>query len=171
MKISGKIIDLHEKQIYPGIITVTEGKIEKIEKAENVPDVFIMPGLVDAHVHIESSMLIPSHFAVAVVKHGTVAVVSDPHEIANVLGISGVKFMLDNAATVPVKMMFGAPSCVPATNAESAGARIDSDGIAELLNDDRIGFLAEMMNFPGVIYDDVEVHRKTKPGQGEGFAC
>ncbi|MFZ0473813.1 MAG: adenine deaminase [Bacteroidales bacterium] len=160
MEISGKIIDLQERRMYPGTITIKKGKIEKIVKAENVPDVYIMPGLVDAHVHIESSMLTPSHFAVAVVKHGTIAVVSDPHEIANVLGISGVKFMLENADTVPVKMMFGAPSCVPATNAESSGARIDSVDIAELLKDGRIGYLAEMMNFPGVIYDDVEVHRK-----------
>jgi len=160
MKISGKIIDLYEKRILPGVITVENGKIEKIENAENVPDVYIMPGLVDAHVHIESSMLTPSHFAVAAVKHGTIAVVSDPHEIANVLGIQGVKFMLDNADTVPVKMMFGAPSCVPATNSESSGARIDADGIVELFKDKRIGFLAEMMNFPGVIYDDVEVHKK-----------
>ncbi len=160
MEISGKIIDLQERRMYPGTITINKGKIEKIVEAENVPDVYIMPGLVDAHVHIESSMLTPSHFAVAVVKHGTIAVVSDPHEIANVLGVSGVKFMLDNADTVPVKMMFGAPSCVPATNAESSGARIDSGEIAELLKDGRIGYLAEMMNFPGVIYDDVEVHRK-----------
>ena len=160
MNISGKIIDLQERRMYPGTITITKGKIEKIVDTENVPDVYIMPGLVDAHVHIESSMLTPSHFAVAVVKHGTIAVVSDPHEIANVLGVSGVKFMLDNADTVPVKMMFGAPSCVPATNAESSGARIDSGEIAELLKDGRIGYLAEMMNFPGVIYDDVEVHRK-----------
>jgi adenine deaminase len=160
MEISGKIIDLLERRVYPGTITINEGKIEKIVEAKNVPDVYIMPGLVDAHVHIESSMLTPSHFAVAVVKHGTIAVVSDPHEIANVLGIAGVKFMLENADTVPVKMMFGAPSCVPATNAESSGARIDSVDIAELLKDGRIGYLAEMMNFPGVIYDDVEVHRK-----------
>jgi adenine deaminase len=160
MEISGKIIDLLERRVYPGTITINEGKIEKIVEAKNVPDVYIMPGLVDAHVHIESSMLTPSHFSVAVVKHGTIAVVSDPHEIANVLGIAGVKFMLENADTVPVKMMFGAPSCVPATNAESSGARIDSVDIAELLKDGRIGYLAEMMNFPGVIYDDVEVHRK-----------
>lgn len=160
MKIYGNIIDLYEKRCFPGVITVENGKIVKIENAENVPDVYIMPGLVDAHVHIESSMLTPSHFAVAVVKHGTVAVVSDPHEIANVLGVQGVKFMLENADTVPVKMMFGAPSCVPATNSESSGARIDAEGITELFKDKRIGYLAEMMNFPGVIYDDVEVHKK-----------
>jgi adenine deaminase len=160
MEISGRIIDLHQRRIYPGTITVLDGRIKKIDSSESVPDVFIMPGLVDAHVHIESSMLTPSHFAVAVVRHGTVAVVSDPHEIANVLGIQGVRFMLDNAATVPVKMMFGAPSCVPATNSESSGARIDAEEIGELLKDGRIGYLAEMMNFPGVIYNDVEVHKK-----------
>ena len=168
MKISGNIVDLREKSIFPGVITIENGKIEKIENTENVPDVYIMPGLVDAHVHIESSMLTPSHFAVAVVKHGTVAVVSDPHEIANVLGINGVKFMLENADTVPVKMMFGAPSCVPATNSESAGARIDADEIEELFKDKRIGYLAEMMNFPGVIYDDVEVHKKLNIAREKG---
>ena len=162
MKISGKVIDLHERLIYPAVVTVLEGKIESIIKTENVPDVYILPGFIDAHVHIESSMLTPSHFAVAVVKHGTIGVVSDPHEIANVLGIPGVKFMLDNADTVPVKIMFGAPSCVPATTLENAGAKIGADEIAELFKDKRIGFLAEMMNYPGVIYDDVEVHKKIK---------
>ncbi len=169
MEISGKIIDLHQRRIYPGTLTVLDGRIEKIESSENVPDVYIMPGLVDAHVHIESSMLTPSHFAVAVVRHGTVAVVSDPHEIANVLGIQGVRFMLDNAATVPVKMMFGAPSCVPATNSESSGARIDAEEIGELLNDGRIGYLAEMMNFPGVIYNDIEVHKKLALARERGL--
>ncbi len=162
MKISGKIIDLRERLIYPAVVTVFEGKIESIIKTENVPDVYILPGFIDAHVHIESSMLTPSHFAVAVVKHGTIGVVSDPHEIANVLGITGVKFMLDNADTVPVKIMFGAPSCVPATTLENAGAKIGADEIAELFKDKRIGFLAEMMNYPGVIYDDVDVHEKIK---------
>jgi adenine deaminase len=169
MKISGKVVDLHEKRIYPAVITISEGKIKSIVKADEVPNVFIMPGLIDAHVHIESSMLTPSHFAVAVVKHGTTAVVSDPHEIANVLGIQGVKFMLDDAEKVPVKIMFGAPSCVPATSSESAGAKIGSEEIAELLKDKRIGFLAEMMNFPGVIYDDVEVHRKIKMARDAGI--
>jgi adenine deaminase len=168
MKISGKVIDLHERRIYPGVLTISEGKIEKIENAENVPDIYIMPGLVDAHVHIESSMLTPSHFAVAVVKHGTVAVVSDPHEIANVLGMQGVKFMLENAEKVPLKIMFGAPSCVPATTSESAGAKIGVEEIAELFKDKRIGYLAEMMNFPGVIYDDVEVHRKLSLARDRG---
>jgi adenine deaminase len=169
MKISGKIVDVHQRRIYPGIVTISNGKIESIIAAEEAPDVFIMPGLADAHVHIESSMLAPSHFAVAAVRHGTVALVSDPHEIANVLGIEGVKFMIENAETVPVKIMFGAPSCVPATSSESAGARIGADGVEELLKDKRIGFLAEMMNFPGVIYNDVEVHKKLKLARDAGL--
>lgn len=168
MKISGKIIDLHQQRIYPGIITVSDGKIEKIEEVEKSPEVYIMPGLTDSHVHIESSMLVPSHFAVAAVRHGTVAVVADPHEIANVMGKEGVKFMLDNAQTVPLKMLFGAPSCVPATSSESSGARIGAEDIEELLQDKRIGFLAEMMNFPGVIYDDIEVHRKLEAAKKAG---
>jgi adenine deaminase len=169
MKISGKIVDLHERRIYPAVVTISDGKIESIIMTNEMPDVFIMPGLIDAHVHIESSMLTPSHFAVAAVRHGTIGLVSDPHEIANVLGIAGVKFMLDNAETVPVKIMFGAPSCVPATAEESAGARIGADEIEELLKDKRIGFLAEVMNFPGVIYDDVEVHKKLKLAKNAGL--
>ena len=160
MKISGKILDVHQRRIYPGIVDISAGQIAGVEETTGSEDRFIMPGLVDAHVHIESSMLVPSHFAVAAVRHGTVAVVSDPHEIGNVLGKEGVRFMLDNAERVPLKMMFGAPSCVPATSSETAGSKIDADDIAALLEDNRIGFLAEMMNFPGVIYDDAEVHRK-----------
>jgi len=168
MKISGKIIDLHQRRIYRGTVTILSGKVEKIEETEESTDLYIMPGLADAHVHIESSMLVPSHFAVAAVRHGTVAVVADPHEIANVMGKEGVRFMLDNAATVPVKMMFGAPSCVPATASETAGAKISSEDIEELLRDERIGFLAEMMNFPGVIYDDAEVYRKLDAAKKAG---
>ena len=168
MIIAGKIIDVHKRRIYPGIVTVSGGKIESITETEKSPDIFIMPGLADAHVHIESSMLVPSHFAVAVVKHGTVAVVADPHEIANVLGRQGVEFMLENSRTVPVKMIFGAPSCVPATQSESAGARITAADIREMLQEGKVKFLAEMMNFPGVIYDDVEVYGKLEAARNAG---
>lgn len=168
MIIAGKIIDVHKRCIYPGIITVTAGKIESVTETEKSPEVFIMPGLADAHVHIESSMLVPSHFAVAAVKHGTVAVVADPHEIANVLGRHGVEFMLDNAKNVPIKMVFGAPSCVPATQSESAGAKITSADIKELLKEGRVKFLAEMMNFPGVIYNDAEVYNKLEAARTAG---
>lgn len=168
MKIAGKIIDVHQRRIYPGIVTISGGRIDSIVEAEESPDHYIMPGLADAHVHIESSMLVPSHFAVAAVRHGTVAVVTDPHEIANVLGRDGVKFMLDNAENVPVKMIFGAPSCVPATSSESAGARIGSADIAEMLKEGRVKFLAEMMNFPGVIYNESEVHLKLEAARDAG---
>lgn len=168
MDISGKIIDVHKRRIYPGIITVVDGRIESITETEESSGLYIMPGLTDAHVHIESSMLVPSHFAVAAVKHGTVAVVADPHEIANVLGRPGVDFMLDNADNVPLKMIFGAPSCVPATQSESAGARISAADIKEMLAEGRVKFLAEMMNFPGVIYDDVEVNNKLEAAKIAG---
>lgn len=169
MNIAGKIIDVHKKRIYPGIVTIKAGKIESVTETERSPDHFIMPGLADAHVHIESSMLVPSHFAVAAVRHGTVAVVTDPHEIANVLGKEGVKFMLDNAENVPVKIVFGAPSCVPATSLESAGAKIGSADIRELIEEGKVKFLAEMMNFPGVIYDDAEVHHKLEAALNAGI--
>ncbi len=169
MNIAGKIIDVHKKRIYPGIVTIKAGKIESVTETESSPDHFIMPGLADAHVHIESSMLVPSHFAVAAVRHGTVAVVTDPHEIANVLGKEGVKFMLDNAENVPVKIVFGAPSCVPATSLESAGAKIGSADIRELIEEGKVKFLAEMMNFPGVIYDDAEVHHKLEAALNAGI--
>jgi len=168
MEISGKIIDVHKRRVYPGKITVSSGLIESIEETDESPDLFIMPGLVDAHVHIESSMLVPSHFAVAAVRHGTVAVVTDPHEIANVLGKEGVRFMLENAGNVPLKMLFGAPSCVPATTSETAGAKISAADIEELLKEPGIGFLAEMMNYPGVIYDDAEVHKKLEAAKKAG---
>lgn len=168
MDIAGKIVDVHKRRIYPGIVSVVAGRIESVTETEESPDRFIMPGLADAHVHIESSMMVPSHFAVAAVRHGTVAVVADPHEIANVLGRQGVEFMLDNAGKVPLKIIFGAPSCVPATQSESAGSRITSTDIREMLNEGRVKFLAEMMNFPGVIYDDPEVYRKLEAARDAG---
>lgn len=154
------LIDLVSKETYPAQITVTNGKITAIEKTSESPDTYILPGFIDAHVHIESSMLVPSEFARIAVQHGTVGTISDPHEIANVLGIPGVEFMIDNARQVPFHFYFGAPSCVPATNFETAGARIDADDIDTLLSRKEIIYLAEMMNFPGVIYNDEEVLKK-----------
>lgn len=162
-------MDLHKLKIYAGVITFENGRIISIEETDSAPEVYIMPGLVDAHVHIESSMVTPSHFAVAAVKHGTVAVVSDPHEIANVMGIKGVWFMLDNAATVPLMFSFGAPSCVPATTFESSGAAIGPEEIRLLLSDGRINYLAEMMNFPGVIFGDETVALKLKIARDAGL--
>jgi adenine deaminase len=160
MKVSGRLIDIHRRLIYPARITIKKGYIEKIERLESAPDHYILPGLTDAHIHIESSMVTPGSFAKAAVSRGTTAVVSDPHEIANVLGIPGVLYMINDATRVPLKFYFGAPSCVPATTFESAGAVIDSSGISELMHLPEVKYLAEMMNYPGVIHNDPEVRRK-----------
>lgn len=160
MTLQGNIVDIPNKRIFKGEITIENGKISDIREKENNSHHYILPGFVDAHIHIESSMLVPSEFARLAVIHGTVATVSDPHEIANVLGVEGVEFMIDNGKKVPFKFNFGAPSCVPATTFESAGAVIDADGIKQLLQNPEIKYLAEMMNYPGVIYKDEDVLQK-----------
>ncbi len=160
MKITGNIINIETKEIYHGIVEFENGKITQIIRTDGSSNQYILPGFVDAHVHIESSMLVPSEFARLAVVHGTVATVSDPHEIANVMGIEGVKYMIDNGKKVPLKFHFGAPSCVPATSFESAGAVIDSKGVTELLANPDILYLAEMMNYPGVLFEDAEVMAK-----------
>ena len=160
MQIQGQIVDIQNKRIYAGEITVEKGKIISIiEKNHNLKS-FILPGFIDSHIHIESSMLVPSEFAKIAVLHGTVATISDPHEIANVLGTEGVYYMIENGKKVPLKFHFGAPSCVPATIFESAGAVIDSEGIKELMASPDIYYLAEMMNYPSVLFDDAEVLKK-----------
>lgn len=160
MKIQGNIVDIQNKRIFKGEITIQNGKISTIEEKEHHNNHYILPGFIDAHIHIESSMLVPSEFARLAVTHGTVATVSDPHEIANVLGVAGVEFMIENGKKVPFKFNFGAPSCVPATTFESAGAVIDSNDIKLLLQNPEITYLAELMNYPGVIYQDKEVLQK-----------
>ncbi|MDO1500901.1 adenine deaminase [Winogradskyella maritima] len=160
MKIKGNIVDITKRRIYKGEVTVDNGIITAIEKKDCDETQYILPGFVDAHIHIESSMLVPSEFAKVALKHGTVATVSDPHEIANVLGVKGVDFMIENGKQVPLKFNFGAPSCVPATSFESAGAVIDSEAIKHLMVNQDINYLAEMMNYPGVIYDEAEVLKK-----------
>jgi len=160
--ISGKLVDVVARRIFNADIQIVDGEISEIKESEKEYKNFILPGLVDAHVHIESSMLIPTSFARAAVKNGTVATVSDPHEIANVMGLEGVKYMIKNGKKTPFKFYFGAPSCVPATPFETSGAVIDSKAIKELMKDPDIYYLAEMMNFPGVIYSDDEVIKKIK---------
>ncbi|WP_298154557.1 adenine deaminase [Flavobacterium sp.] len=162
MELKGQIVDIENKRIFPGIVTVKDGRIISIIEKRHWEKQYIMPGFIDAHIHIESSMLVPSEFARLAALHGTVATISDPHEIANVLGIKGVHYMVENGKDVPFKFHFGAPSCVPATSFETAGAVIDSDGIKELLSSKDIYYLAEMMNYPGVIHDDPEVLKKIK---------
>ena len=160
MQIQGQIVDIPNRKIYSGEITVENGKITSITEKEHTNKNHILPGFVDAHIHIESSMLVPSEFAKIAVLHGTVGTISDPHEIANVLGKDGVHYMIENGKKVPLKFHFGAPSCVPATFFETAGAVIDSEQIKELMASPDIYYLSEMMNYPGVLFDDEEVLKK-----------
>ena len=160
MIVQGNIVDIQNKRIFKGEVEVENGAIKEIRAKNHAIENYIIPGFVDAHIHIESSMLVPSEFAKIAVVHGTVATVSDPHEIANVLGVKGVDFMIENGKKVPLKFNFGAPSCVPATSFESAGAIINSDDIKLMLENPDIKYLAEMMNYPGVLFDDEEVLKK-----------
>ena len=160
MIISGQYIDISKREIYPADIVIDNGIIISITPCIEAPDHYIMPGFVDAHIHIESSMLIPTEFSKLVLVHGTIGTVSDPHEIANVLGIKGIDFMIENAKLSPLKCLFGAPSCVPATSFEHSGAIISADDIHQLLSRDDIGYLSEMMNFPGVLNNDEEILKK-----------
>lgn len=169
--ISGQLVDIQQQRIYPATINVTDGKIASVKEipgTELSNSNYILPGFVDSHVHIESSMLIPSEFARLAVVHGTVATISDPHEIANVCGMKGVQFMIDNGKTVPFKFHFGAPSCVPATIFETAGAAIDAEQVSTLLKSDDIFYLSEMMNFPGVLNGDQEVMKKISAAHAIG---
>lgn len=158
--ISGNIVDVVGRRILRGTIFVENGKISGIKEEDCEETQYILPGFIDAHIHIESSMLIPSEFARIAMKHGTVATVSDPHEIANVLGIKGINFMIEDAARVPLKFYFGAPSCVPATPFETSGAVLGVDEIEQLLSRKEIKYLSEMMNFPGVLSENEEVMNK-----------
>lgn len=174
--IRGNLADIHQQRIYPAEITINNNRIISIQELDHPlgPAAgYILPGFIDSHVHIESSMLVPSEFARLAVVHGTVGTVSDPHEIANVCGMEGVEFMIENGKTVPFKFNFGAPSCVPATLFETAGAALDAVAVEELLKRDEIKYLSEMMNFPGVLFKDEEVmkkiaaaHRLGKPVDG-----
>ncbi len=158
--VCGNIVDVVARRVYPGVIRVSGGRISEIIETSETYDTYVIPGFVDSHVHVESSMLTPSEFARAAAVHGTVACVSDPHEIANVLGVDGVRYMLDDAKKTPFKFLFGAPSCVPASQFETNGARIGPDDVRELLALDGIGYLAEVMDYPGVIGGDPVVLAK-----------
>lgn len=161
--VSGNIVDIVARKIFPGSITVHEGKIESILSEENAKySDYILPGFIDSHIHIESSLLIPSEFARLAVTHGTVATVSDPHEIANVLGLPGIRYMIENGKKVPFHFYFGAPSCVPATNFETAGAVVTAEDIRQLFEADGLLYLSEMMNYPGVLNQIPLVMEKIK---------
>jgi adenine deaminase len=163
--VKGNLVDVWKKAIYPAEIFIENGKIKTINPIQHsIANVqyYILPGFIDSHVHVESSMLIPSEFARLAVTHGTVATINDPHEIANVCGLEGVEFMIENGKKVNFKFNFGAPSCVPATIFETAGAALNSDDVKKLLEKEDIKYLSEMMNFPGVLNGDEEVMKKIK---------
>ena len=161
MTIQANLVDLHQKQIYPVRLHLAGQKITRIEKIAPLPDLpYLLQGFIDAHVHVESSMLVPSEFARLAVVHGTVATISDPHEIANVCGMAGVDYMIENGKQVPFHFFFGAPSCVPATPFETAGGEITTQEIATLMARPDIWYLAEMMNWPGTVNRDPVVMEK-----------
>ncbi len=164
-KYQGIVVDVLNRRQFKGEIVVKNGKIDSIRVCEHDCENYILPGFIDAHVHIESSMTVPSSFARMVVSRGTVAVVSDPHEIANVMGEEGIDFMIKDAHSVPLKIYFGVPSCVPATPFESSGCILDENTVDRLLSRNDLHFLSEMMNFPGVIQGSPDVMSKIKSSQ------
>lgn len=175
--IAGYWPDWQTRRLRPAEVTLEQGFIASIKYVDSAPEAWILPGFIDAHIHIESSMLTPGHFAHMAVRHGTVATISDPHEIANVLGIPGVDYMIRDGHGVPFSFFFGAPSCVPATPFETAGAVLGAAEVAALLDREEVIYLAEMMNFPGVIHHDplvmakiAEAHKRGKPVDGHAPA-
>jgi len=159
-KVSGNLVDVLGEVIYPATIYIHEGKIVDIIKDNKKYNIFIIPGFIDAHIHIESSMLIPSEFARLAVTHGTIGAVCDPHEIANILGIEGIDYMIENGKSVNFKFYFGAPSCVPATVYETAGAELGIKEVEKLLKRKEIKFLGEVMNTPAVISGEFSIMEK-----------
>lgn len=168
MKIKGNYVDVINRLVYKAELSIESGIVKDIVRVDECPDVYLIPGIVDSHVHIESSMLTPQRFASVAVKHGTVASVSDPHEIANVMGVEGVNYMINDGNKSPFKFFFGAPSCVPATSFETSGFVLNSKDVENLMSRKEIKYLSEMMNFPGVIMGDKEVMAKIEAAKKHG---
>lgn len=166
--VRGNVVDIHNRRVFKGEVHIAEGRIVDIVEKPVKSESYIVPGFIDSHVHIESSMLTPAGFSELVVPRGTVAVVTDPHEIANVLGVAGVEFMIDNSAKTPLKTFFGVPSCVPATPFETSGAIVGPSDVAVLMQRKDIWFLSEMMNYPGVVHDSEDVLAKLKSALDSG---
>lgn len=164
------IVNIQDRVIFHAEITWHNGIITAITRlgAENPQHRYLLSGFIDAHVHIESSMLTPCEFARLACRHGTVATVSDPHEIANVLGLEGIEFMINNAALTPMQIFFGAPSCVPATPFETAGARLESEQLEILFQNKSVRYLSEMMNYPAVLNHDPAIMAKLQLAQRYG---
>ncbi len=168
MTLKSNLVDIEKREIYPAEVRTENGRIASVRRIDEACETYILPGFVDAHIHVESSMLVPTEFARLAVAHGTVATVSDPHEIANVLGIAGVEYMLENAGKTPFKFAFGASPCVPATPFETSGATLDVEAVAQLLQRDDIHNLSEVMNFPGVIAGDADMLGKIAAAKALG---
>jgi len=170
VSLTGRVVDTHAGRVFPGVVEIANGRIAAIrETSDAVAASYLLPGFIDAHVHVESSMMVPSEFARFATPHGTIATVSDPHEIANVLGADGVRFMVENARCVPFKFRFGVPSCVPATAFETAGATLDASAVARLFDELKLGYLAEVMNFPGVLAGDADLLAKIEAARSRGL--
>jgi len=168
--VSGNIVNVVDRKTFSGTIVVRDGIIASVTPSDEISSApFILPGFIDAHVHVESSMLVPSEFARLATPHGTVATVSDPHEIGNVLGTKGVQYMIDNGSQVPFHFYFGAPSCVPATSFETAGATITAQEISSLFKKNKLKYLSEMMNYPGVLARDPLVMQKIQAAKDLGL--
>src|SRR4051812_2728191 len=166
--VAGNVVDILGRRTFAAEVVVENGRIAAVRETKAHAGNYLLPGFIDAHVHIESSMLVLSEFARAAVVFGTVATVSDPHEIGNVLGVAGVEYMLENASHVPFKFFFGAPSCVPATTFETAGAEITVAEVEQLLDNPKILYLSEMMNFPGILHGDPSCLAKVKAAHDRG---
>ncbi len=166
MEYRGHIVDVVRREIYTGVVVVDGDTIADVRRCE-LPErekayPYFLPGFIDSHVHIESSMMEPHEFARVAVGHGTIGAMADPHEICNVMGIEGLDYMVNSGRRATMNILFGAPSCVPAIggDVETSGAVLDADDIERLMARDDIGFLGEMMNFTGVINGDEQVMRK-----------
>ena len=167
-EVEGNFVDVLDGRIYPARLVIVDGKVFRLSEIGSAPDLYILPGLIDAHIHIESSLLCPSRFAEVAVTHGTTAVLSDPHEIANVMGMEGVMYMVEEARSVPLRIFFTAPSCVPAMPQQTYGSRLGWSEVRELLRMDRFVALGEVMNYRGVLMDDPEAMAKLEVARGEG---
>ena len=166
--VTGRLVDVHSRRIEPAVVRIADGRIAAVEPTDRPVDSYLLPGFVDSHIHIESSMLPPREFARLACVHGTVATVSDPHEIANVLGRPGVEYMLDEAERSPLPLCLGAPACVPVTPFETAGGSLHADDVADLLADPRVGFLSEVCNFPAVLAGEDETLAKIASARRAG---
>ncbi len=168
---NGLILDVFSGQFFRGDVAIAEGRIVgfgavNAKQCVDLEGAWVIPGLVDAHVHIESSQLTPTEFARAVLPRGTTTVIADPHEIANVLGLDGIRYMLEASEDLPLRVYLMAPSCVPATPLETAGATLDAEAVAEALGWPRVLGLGEVMNVPGVLARAPDLERKLSAARG-----